>query len=200
MTAELAPRKFSLFDHEVELLALTDELMGYSERGEEPPTELLYAIAGGITATVEKRDRVAAFVRFCESQPKLIDAEIKRLQARKKTIERGIENIYGYIKRVMDATNQKLLEGQNSSFKIRKNPPHVEAPSTFILPDELVNVEVSFKVTRTLYNQIVGELNDMVDEVSITVSPNKKRIAELLKNEQLVEGAKLVQTEKLEIA
>lgn len=200
MSTELAPRKFSLFDHEAELLSLTSEMMDYSDRGEEPPPELLDAIAGGITATAEKRDRVAAFIRYVETQPEAIDAEIKRLQARKKSIARGAANLRSYVYRTMVATKQRVLEGAVSTFKIVKNPPSVEVTDVAALPDSMVNVKVEFTVSRGVYNEILGELNEMADQVSFTVTPNKNLIAQILKAEpDALPGATLKTSERLEI-
>jgi hypothetical protein len=192
--------KISLLDMELELVALTDELLGYSERGEKPPEELLTAIAGGITATAEKRDRVAAFFRFVSAQPKLIDEEIRRLTLRKKTIEKGAEHLKDYVYRAMIATNQRAIEGTVSTFKIVKNPPHVEAPDTSILPDDLVTMAVSFKMTRARYNEIKLEFADLVEDAQVGASPDKKQIAEILKHRtRAVPGASLKTTERLEI-
>lgn len=192
--------KISLLNMEWELVALTDELLGYSERGEDPPEELLEAIAGGITATARKRDRVANYLRFVEAQPKQISEEIKRLQLRKQTIERGAEQLRDYIKRVMDSTDQKVLEGVVSTFKIAKNPPHVEAPDISLLPDDLVKLDVSFTITRAHYNEIKLDFEDLIEVAEIKASPDKKRIAELLKHgTRAVPGATLKTTERLEI-
>jgi len=199
MTTELAPRKFSLFDHEAELLSLTGELMDYAERGEEPPPELLQAIAGGITATAEKRDRVAAFIRYVEAQPVAIDAEIERLKVRKKSIERGAANLRAYVYRTMVATKQRVLEGEVSTFKIVKNLPSVDVPDVDAVPDDLVNLQIGFTMTRYAYRDIKDELADLVEQLDIKASPDKKRIGTFLKAGILVDGATLKPSERLEI-
>ena len=76
-------KTLSLFQIEESLVLLAESA---EEEGLTP--EIESALAAYLEGAVEKRDRVAEFIRFCEGMAELAKAEVKRLQAGKSTLRR----------------------------------------------------------------------------------------------------------------
>jgi hypothetical protein len=83
MDATDLAKTLSLFQIEESLLLLAELA---AEDGLTP--EIESALAAYLKGAVEKRDRVAEFIRFCEGMAELAKAEVKRLQARQSTLRR----------------------------------------------------------------------------------------------------------------
>ena len=76
-------KTLSLFQIEESLLLLAE-----SSEADGLTPEIEGALAAYLRGAVEKRDRVAEFIRFCEGMAELAKAEVKRLQAGKSTLRR----------------------------------------------------------------------------------------------------------------
>src|SRR5215471_15296423 len=64
--------------------------------------ELEQALIRYMEGAVEKRDRVAEFILFCEGMADLAKSEVKRLQARQKHFEATAERVSTMVLRVLD--------------------------------------------------------------------------------------------------
>src|SRR5215472_12077194 len=64
--------------------------------------ELEQALIRYMEGAVEKRDRVAEFILFCEGMADLAKSEVKRLQARQKHFESTGERVSAMVLRVLD--------------------------------------------------------------------------------------------------
>lgn len=131
-------RSLTLYEVETELM----EALEMSDDSDPTfPQPLDTVIALYLEGAIEKRDRVAGFLKHLETQAEFAAAEIKRLQDRKRKFENAQKRLKDNIAHVMALTGQKKLEGKTSTLSLRKNPPRV-----VIVDEELVPAE--FK-TRT---------------------------------------------------
>ena len=128
----------TLYDTTSAFLALLD-LMEHQEEDPSPAQEQV--IQRTIAEHVQKVDRFAQFLTHLDAQADLADAEIKRLTARKKTIQAHADRLKAHALRIMDEAGWEKLEGETSTLKIRLNPPAVN-----IIADDLVPAE--FKTIR----------------------------------------------------
>src|SRR5580658_555183 len=117
---ELA-KTLTLFQIEESLVLLAESA---EEEGLTPEIET--ALIAYLEGAVEKRDRVADFIHFCEGMAELAKAEVKRLQARQKHFEATAERVSAMVLRVLDYLGVKKLEGRTNTLKKRKCPPSVK--------------------------------------------------------------------------
>ena len=132
-------------------------------------------ILNAIKVEIEnKGDGIIKFIRNEEASLKVIDEEIKRLQALKKSKNTKIRNMKSYLMHCMRLMGMKKIEGNLGRISIRKNPASLEILDGTIIPQEY-----------------------MIKEVIINL--DKARVKEMLKNGETVPGCALVQGESITI-
>ena len=157
------------------LYEITDEYRQLLEIAEDPDMdpEVLRDTMEAIAADLEdKADGFAKVIRTLEAEEAGLDAEIKRLQARKSAVAGSKARINGSLVASMRATGETKFKTQLFSFGIQKNPASV------VLAEGKVPTEYS----------IIQEPD-----------PDKKRIAAELKAGAHFDWAELRQTESLRI-
>lgn len=110
----------SLF-HIEEGLALLAEVM--DEEGSDAALD--HALMEYMTAALEKRDRVAGFIRYCEAMVEAAKAEEERLSARRRRFENQVRRLKDGVIRLMECLCYSKLEGRTSTLAKRKCPPAV---------------------------------------------------------------------------
>ena len=90
-------------------------------------------------------DKAVAIIKLSENlsaDTSAIDAEIKRLQERKKAIENRRKSLREYLLHNMQAANIPKIECPLFTATLRKGVESVEVTDLSLVPDEFVNVEV----------------------------------------------------------
>jgi hypothetical protein len=131
-------KTLSLFQIEESLVLLAESA---EEEGLTP--EIEGALTAYLEGAVEKRDRVAEFIHFCEGMAELAKAEAKRLQARQKHFEATAERVSNMALHVLDWLGVKKLEGRTNTLKKRKCPPSVNVIDEQKIPAEYKRVTVT---------------------------------------------------------
>ena len=160
------------------LYELTEEYEQLLELAEDPETDpeaiadTLEALGGELEG---KADGYAKVIRQLNADADGLDAEIKRLQVRKKAIEGNTDRLKRTLEESMRATGKTKFKTNLFSFGIQKNPPSVKV-------DE-------------------GHLERIPLEYLIPQDPkiDKKRILQELKAGAELEWASLEQTESIRI-
>ena len=97
-------------------------LLAESAEEEGLTPEIEGALTAYLEGAVEKRDRVAEFIHFCEAMAELAKAEAKRLQARQKHFEATAERVSNMVLHVLDWLGVKKLEGRTNTLKKAEVP------------------------------------------------------------------------------
>lgn len=121
----------SLFELTADMAALEDEL--YETGGELTP-EMELALPQTSEALVTKVDNIGILIRKFDSSVDVIDAEMKRLTALKKTCVRASENLKGYVQHSMEENGHKKLEGNLTKFSLRKSDRTITDDDTILNP------------------------------------------------------------------
>jgi hypothetical protein len=136
MSALLLPpaKAPTLYELEDSLAALIDT--GEGGIPDELRAEYEAELYQTLTATKAKRDRCGEFIRHLDAQAELAKAESKRLAARAADFQIMRERLCAYIRRTMELTGQRKLEGDYTTFALRQNPPYVQIDNEAQIPRE----------------------------------------------------------------
>jgi hypothetical protein len=183
-------KTLSLFQIEESLLLLAD-----SAEADGLTPEIESALAAYLEGAVEKRDRVAEFIRFCEGMAELAKAEVKRLQARQKHFEAAAERVGGMVLRVLDWLGSEKLEGRTNTLKKRKCPPSVNVIDEQKIPAEYKRVTVTLPLPQ--WQRLLAETTEDARNAVLSgvrrqeISLDLEAIKQALNLEKTVEGADL---------
>jgi hypothetical protein len=183
-------KTLTLFQMEESLVLLAESA---EEEGLTP--EIEEALTAYLEGAVEKRDRVAEFIHFCEAMAELAKAEAKRLQARQKHFEGTAERVSSMVLHVLDWLGVKKLEGRTNTLKKRKCPPSVNVVDEQKIPAEYKRVTVTLPLPQ--WQQLLaGTPEDARNTVLAGVrkqeiSLDLEAIKQALNLEKAVEGADL---------
>ena len=122
-------------------------------------------------------DKVVNTVYVIRNQESSINAlrdEEKRLQAKRKRLEKEVEGMKSWIFENMQADGKKQVDSDLFDIKVRKNPPKALIKDESLIPSEFVKIEEVKKI-------------------------NKRELLTRLKEGEIIEGAELVQEERLDI-
>jgi len=153
------------------LYDIAEQYKNIQEMVDSDDENMLVAIADtleGIEAEFQEKAQAVVSTAFnIESGIDAIDAHIKRLQERKKTIQAKSEWLRDYLKRNMELTGINKIECPLFTITLSKAPQQAEITDESLLPDDYVKVETK-------------------------VSPKKAEILKALKEGADVPGAILV--------
>ena len=194
--AEIAPstdlaRALTLFQIEESLVLLAESA---EEEGLTP--EIEQALTVYLEGAVEKRDRVADFIHFCEGMAELAKAEGKRLQARQKHFEATAERVSAMVLRVLDYLGVKKLEGRTNTLKKRKCPPSVKIIDEAKVPAEFKHITVTLPLPQ--WQELLAGCGEELRKAVVSGIRKQETSVELeaiklaLNLEKAVEGADLV--------
>lgn len=143
----------------------------------------------------EKATNVAAFACNLETSAKAIKEAEQAMARRRRALENRAKWIKDYLRSNMEATGITKIESPWFVLAIRKNPAAVDVADEAALPDDAVTV--TLELNRATYNEIKGQLNG--HQVTGT-KVDKAGLKARLKGGEVVEGAHLAQTTRLQIA
>jgi len=183
-------KELTLFQIEESIALLAESA---EEEGLTPQLER--ALATYLEGALEKRDRVAEFIRYCEWMAEVAKAEVKRLQARQKHFEATGERVSAMVLRVLDFFGVKKLEGRTHTLSKRKCPPSVRIDDDARVPSEFKRVTVTLRLDH--WNCLLAGVSDDVRrEIEAAILKRDetielKAVKEALNLEREVPGANL---------
>lgn len=113
------------------------------ETGGELTPEIEEALKAVIAAIAAKVDAYTTLVRKFKSQSDVLAAEIKRLQALKKTADNSEKSLKEYLQYAMEQNGYDKLEGQYCKVSLAKSP---------------VSTEVDEELIEAPYRQLIQDL------------------------------------------
>lgn len=105
------------------------------------------SLGESIKKSVEKRDRLGAFLERMDFEAEIIAAEEKRLAVRRRQFERIAECFRDSIHNQMKEWGVLKAEGQRFTFTVKKNPPAVEITDEAAIPPEFIDYKPSINKT-----------------------------------------------------
>lgn len=135
------------------LFELTGEYLNLLELAEDPDTdpEVLADTMEGISGEIEdKADSYAYVINTINGDIDVVDAEIKRLQARKKTLSNNAESIKKNLYAAMITLDMRKLKTAKHTFSIAKNGGKIPV---------VINEGVSAKEIPEAYRTVKYDFN-----------------------------------------
>lgn len=167
----------------------------------ERKADLLEELGNALRYAKDKRDRVAAFLRHCQSQEEFANEEIERLRRRRDRIARVRSELEAYVAGVIrqfaepDRRGVQRLDGNHSSLRIQRNPDSVAVSDPEALPGSLKDAVVTLPalVWEALLEGVAPEVRASCESLvkKLELKPDKRAIAAELKSGSAVPGAEL---------
>jgi len=180
----------TLFQVEQSLVLLAESA---EEEGLTP--ELEQALVRYMEGAVEKRDRVAEFILFCEGMAGLAKSEVKRLQARQKHFEATGERVAAMVLRVLDFLGVTRLEGKTHTLKKRKCPASVKILEEDKIPAAYKRITLTLPLPE--WQALVGGIPENLRKAVVgsirkqEISLDLESIKQALNMEEKIDGADL---------
>ena len=180
----------TLFQVEQSLVLLAESA---EEEGLTP--ELEQALVRYMEGAIEKRDRVAEFILFCEGMAGLAKSEVKRLQARQKHFEATGERVSAMVLRVLDVLGVTRLEGKTHTLKKRKCPASVKILEEDKIPAAYKRVTLTLPLPE--WQKVVEGVPEDLQKALVAsirkqeISLDLESIKQALNIEEKIEGADL---------
>lgn len=157
----------TLFELTAEMVAIQDALW---ESGGELTPELEEAMNDNGPALIAKVDGYGALIRKFKASSATLAAEIKRLQAMKKTMDNGEKRLKERLEYNMRANDVQVLEGSMTRVSFKKNPPALEVDEAVVLANyqgriqELIDslpsyIKVDISISKDAIKQMEKETN-----------------------------------------
>lgn len=158
----------------MKLYELTENYNQVLELAEQLDAETLKDTLDSIDEAIEiKVENTAKVVRSLEGNVDAIDSEIKRLTAKKSTLNNNIKGIKTYMQESMEQVGKDKIKGQLFNIGIQNNPQSVK-----VLDEKKINMNYFIEQPLQL---------------------DKKLLLADLKEGKEVEGAEIQQTRSLRI-
>jgi hypothetical protein len=113
------------------------------------------SLGESIKKSIEKRDRLGAFLERLELEGEMLKKEEARLAGRRRMFERIGECFRDSIHTQMTEWGVVKAEGQRFTFTVKKNPPAVEVVDESIIPAEFLDYKPS--VNRSEIKRVLSE-------------------------------------------
>ncbi len=87
-----------------------------------------------------KARNIAAFCRSMETSADVIDAEIKRLQSRKKALENRVKSLKQYLQGRMEAIGMDKIKSDLFTIALQANPPALQITDQTAIPAKYLTI------------------------------------------------------------
>jgi len=171
-------------------------LLAESAEEEGLTPEIERALAAYLEGALEKRDRVAEFILYCDGMAALAKSEVQRFQARQKHFESTAERVRGMALRVLEYLGVTKLEGRTHTLKKRKCPASVALRDEIEVPAEYKRVAVVLplpcweKLLASVPDEIRKQVRARIVKQETTI--NLAAVKDALSQETPVPGADLL--------
>jgi hypothetical protein len=184
----------SLFEIDVELDSLFDEIEEQTAQGGEPSGELVARFQQFCSAHNEKVDRIRRFLRQMEAREQFCRSEAARLSDRARAAAGKVERTKNMVLYYLMSRDLKAIEGREFTLRAQKN-----SQDSVRITDEAA-VPVAFRrfdarlsgvLWETVLANLPDELSKALESVVEESRPDNDTIKAAIQREDEVPGAEL---------
>jgi uncharacterized protein YeeX (DUF496 family) len=137
------------------------------------PHQLSDCLDNMVDAFEDKAHNIIAVATTLDSDINAIDAQIKRLQERKKAINSNVERLKEYLRYNMEVSGITKINHPLFSITLGKPTVTCEVTDQSLLPDDYVTVKTEIKPDK---RKILKDLKEGVDVEGAVLSEGKSRL------------------------
>jgi hypothetical protein len=184
----------SLFEIDVELDSLLDEIEEQVAQGGEPSGELVARFQQFCSAHGEKVDRIGRFLRRMEVREQFCRSEAARLSDRARTAAGKVERTKNMVLYYLMSRDLKAIEGREFTLRAQKNSQDsVRITDEAALPAAFrrINARIGGVLWETLLANLPDELGNMLESTVEESRPDTDTIKAAIQREENIPGAEL---------
>ena len=193
----------SLFEIDVELDSLLDEIEEQAAQGGEPSGELVARFQQFCSAHGDKVDRIGRFLRQMEAREEFCRSEAARLSDRARTAAGKVERTKNMVLYYLMSRDLKTIEGREFTLRVQKNSQDsVRITDEAVLPKCFCRIEARIPgiIWETALSLLPDELAKTLESTIQEARPDTDAIkAAEMRNEQ-VPGAEVRRGSHLRMA
>ncbi|HUZ95454.1 MAG TPA: siphovirus Gp157 family protein [Edaphobacter sp.] len=184
----------SLFEIDVELDGLLEEIEEQTAQGGEPSGELVARFQQFCAAHGEKVDRIGRFVRIMEAREQYCRSEAARLTDRARATAGKVERTKNMVLYYLMSRDLKAIEGREFTLRAQKNSQDsVRITNEAALPVAFrkIDLRIGGVLWETVLANLPGELGKMLESAVEESRPDTDTIKAAIQREEQVPGAEL---------
>jgi hypothetical protein len=184
----------SLFEIDVELDNLLDEIEEQTAQGGEPFGELVARFQQFCSAHAEKVDRIGRFLRQMEAREQFCRAEVARLSDRARAAAGKVERTKNMVLYYLMSRDLKAIEGREFTLRAQKNSQDsVRITDEAALPVAFrkIDARIGGVLWETVIANLPDELGKMFESTLEESRPDTDSIKAAILHEEQVPGAEL---------
>ena len=184
----------SLFEIDVELDSLLDEIEEQTAQGGEPSGELVARFQQFCSAYGEKVDRIGRFLRQMEVREQFCRSEAARLSDRARAAAGKAERTKNMVLYYLMSRDLKAIEGREFTLRAQKNSQDsVRITDEAALPAAFrrIDARIGGVLWTTVLSNLPDELGRMLESAVEESMPDTDSIKAAILHEERVPGAEL---------
>jgi hypothetical protein len=184
----------SLFEIDVELDGLLDEIEEQTAQGGEPSGELVARFHQFCSAHDEKVDRIGRFLRRMEAREQFCRAEAARLGDRARAAAGKVERTRNMVLYYLMSRDLKAIEGREFTLRAQKNSQdsvRINDEAALPVAFRKIDARIGGLLWETVLANLPDELGKMLESTVEESRPDTDTIRVAIQREEEVPGAEL---------
>jgi hypothetical protein len=193
----------SLFEIDVELDSLLDEIEEQTAQGGEPSGELVARFQQFCSAHDENVDRIGRFLRQMEAREQFCRSEAARLSDRARTAAGKVERTKNMVLYYLMSRDLKTIEGREFTLRVQKNSQDsVRITDEAVLPKCFCRIEARIPgiIWETVLSLLPDELAKTLESTIQEARPDTDAIKAAEMRNEHVPGAEVRRGSHLRMA
>jgi Siphovirus Gp157 len=184
----------SLFDIDMELDSLVEQMEEQVEAGGDPSEDLMAKFYQFCEAHGEKVDRIGRFLRMMEAREQFCRSEAARLSVRARAAAGRVERTKNMVLYYLLSRDLKKIDGQQFTLRAQKNSQDsVRITDEAALPVcyRRIEAQIPGAVWETVLSLLPDELADRLESSLQETRPDNEAVKAALAENQAVPGAEV---------
>lgn len=193
----------SLFEIDLELEALVEQIQEHVESAGEASQELMTRFQQFCNAHGEKVDRIGRFVRMMEAREQFCRSEAARLGERARATANKVDRTKSMVLFYLMSRDLRKIEGREFTLRVQKNSQDsIKILDASLLPMAYRKVDVRMEGTlwEAIRSHLPGGLAKALEASVQETRPDVEVIKEAIIRHELVPGAEMHRGSHLRIA
>ena len=184
----------SLFEIDVELDGLLEEIDGQVESEGQAAEDLVARFQQFCEAHGEKVDRIGRFVRIMEAREQYCRSEAARLTDRARAAAGKVERTKNMVLYYLMSRDLKAIEGREFTLRAQKNSQdsvRISDEAALPVACRKIDLRIGGVLWETVLANLPGELGKMLESTVEESRPDTDTIRAAIQREEEVPGAEL---------